>query len=51
MHPRGMAPLVPLHLCIREHIEGAGLLWLATEIFADIAPHIRLADLRSLPEH
>ena len=34
-----------------QHIERAGLLWLAAEIFADLAPHIRFADFRSLAQH
>jgi hypothetical protein len=34
-----------------QHVERAGLLWLAAEIFADLAPHIRLADFRSLAQH
>jgi len=44
----------PLHLRRRlghpvQHIERARLLWLAAEIFADVAPHILLADVRPLP--
>jgi hypothetical protein len=46
----------PLHLRRRlghpvQHIERARLLWLAAEIFADVAPHILLADVRPLPDH
>jgi hypothetical protein len=44
----------PLHLTRRfchrrQQIERAGLLGLAAEIFADLAPHIGLADGGSLP--
>ncbi len=52
------APCRTIRRCLRrrlrhraQHIERAGLLWLAAEIFADLAPHIRLADLWSLPDH
>jgi hypothetical protein len=34
-----------------QHIKRTGLLGLAAEIFADIAPHIRLADVRYLAQH
>jgi hypothetical protein len=53
---RARHPVVgpPLHLTRRlrhrgRHVERAGLLGLAAEIFAGLAPHIGLADVRSLP--
>ena len=48
--------VLPLSLTRRlcylvEHIDRAGLQRLAAEIFADLAPHIRFADFRSLAQH